>query len=112
MIGIDIVDIEQIRNIYRKHGLLFLQKILDEREISDLPVEKNRCFFQKLSCYIASKEAIFKACPEKNLDWREISIQNITGKPLIRIKKKGFKKEIEVALAINRDFVLSQALIA
>jgi phosphopantetheinyl transferase (holo-ACP synthase) len=111
MIGIDIADTEQIRNIYQKHGLLFLQKILDEEEISDLPKEKNRCFFQKLSCYIASKEAIFKACPEENLDWREISIHSITKNPLVHIKKTDFKKKIKLTFTVSRDFVLSQALI-
>lgn len=111
MIGVDIVDVEQIRNIYQKHGLLFLQKILDDQEINDLPIEKSRYFFQKLSFYIASKEAIFKACPEEDFDWKDISIRNISKTPLIHIKKSAFNKKIELAFDINSDIVLSQALI-
>lgn len=110
MLGIDLVEIERVKTIYQKHGLLFLNKILDKKEISELPQENNRHFFKNLSCYIASKEAIFKACSEKDLDWKDISIQNITKKPLICIKKGSFKKKIMLSFTISRDIVLSQAL--
>jgi holo-[acyl-carrier-protein] synthase len=62
MIGIDIVEVERIKNVYQRHGLSFLEKLLDQQEITELPGERSRSFFIKLSCYIASKEAIYKAC--------------------------------------------------
>ena len=110
MIGIDLVEIERIKAIYQKHGLLFLNKILDKKEISELPQEKSRHFFKNLSCYIASKEAIFKACSEKDLDWKDISIRNITKDPLIYIRKSEFKEKITLSFAVTRSIVLSQAL--
>ena len=111
MLGIDIVDIEQVKQIYQKHGRLFLGKVLNDVELSELPEKVNRRFFEILSCYIASKEATFKACPEEELDWKDISIQNITKNPLVYIRKPGFGKEIKLSVSINKDIVLSQAMI-
>jgi phosphopantetheine--protein transferase-like protein len=111
MLGIDIVDIAQIKTIYQKHGLLFLERILDDAELNDLPAAENDNFFKKLSCYIASKEAIFKACSEGGLDWKDISIRGIAKDPSVRIKNANFKKKIKLTFCINRDIVLSQALI-
>ncbi|MCJ7664684.1 MAG: 4'-phosphopantetheinyl transferase superfamily protein [Desulfobacterales bacterium] len=111
MIGIDIVAVERIRNIYQRHGLLFLEKILDEQEIKELPAERNRYFFRKLSCYIASKEAIYKACADGDLGWKDIIIRNIADIPLIYIKKSDVTNQVKLACAINRDMVISQALL-
>lgn len=111
MIGIDIVDIERVEGIYQKHGRLFLEKILGDEEIESLSAENNRHFFKNLSAYIAAKEAIFKACSQEKLDWREISIREIRKNPLICIKRPGFTKKIKLTFAINSDIIISQAII-
>lgn len=112
MLGIDIVDIEQVKQIYQKHGRLFLGKVLNDVEVNELPEKVNQRFFKILSSYIASKEATFKACSEQALDWKDISIRNITKSPLVCIRKPGFGKEIKLSVSINKDIVLSQAMIA
>ena len=112
MLGIDIVDIEQVKRIYQKHGRLFLGKVLNDVELGELPEKINQQFFKVLSSYIASKEATFKACSEQRLDWKDISIRNITKSPLVYIRKPGFGKEIKLSVSINKNIVLSQALIA
>ncbi|MCG2676198.1 4'-phosphopantetheinyl transferase superfamily protein [bacterium] len=122
MLGIDLVDINQIKSIYRKHGILFLKKILNDGEIKDLsrscaqgrdlPLKENLHFFQRLSCYIASKEAIFKACSEADLDWKDISIRNITKDPLIYIRERNLNKKIRLTFSVNGNMVLAQALLA
>jgi holo-[acyl-carrier-protein] synthase len=111
MIGIDIVDVERIGNIYQRHGSLFLEKLLDEQETHELPTERNRLFFRRLSCYIASKEAIYKAYADADLGWKDIVIRNITEIPVIYIKKSDVTKKIKLALAVSRDIVISQAVI-
>ena len=111
MIGIDIVEVRRIKNIYQKHGSLFVKKLLDEQEIHELPAERNRYFFRRLSCYIASKEAIYKAYADGGLGWKDIVILNITEKPVIYIKECDVTKHIKLAFAINRDIVVSQAVI-
>jgi len=111
MIGIDIVEVERIKNIYQRHGFAFLEKLLDQQEINELPTERSRYFFRKLSCYIASKEAIYKACSEQDLGWKDIVIRNIAETPFIYIKESDMTKKIKLALAISRNIVISQALI-
>jgi holo-[acyl-carrier-protein] synthase len=111
MIGIDIVEVRRIGNIYQKHGSLFLEKLLDEQEISELPAERNRYFLRRLSCYIASKEAIYKAYDNADLGWKDIAIRNITETPIIYIKESDMTGKIKLALAISRDIVISQAVI-
>ncbi len=35
MIGIDIVEVERIKKIYQRHGLSFLERLLDQQEIDE-----------------------------------------------------------------------------
>lgn len=110
MIGIDIVEVERIKNIYQRHGFAFLEKLLDQQEINELPTERSRCFFRKLSCYIASKEAIYKACSDRDLGWKDIVIRNIDETPLIYIKKSEVTHKIKLAYTMGKEVVISQAL--
>jgi phosphopantetheine--protein transferase-like protein len=111
MVGIDIVDIKQVKGIYQRHGLLFLQKILTDQEIDQLPLKRNRSFFRKVGSFIAAKEAVFKACSQERLDWKEIFIYNIDKQPAIKIQRANFDKHIRLGLSVDRDIVLSQALV-
>ncbi|MFH1045903.1 MAG: 4'-phosphopantetheinyl transferase superfamily protein [Candidatus Omnitrophota bacterium] len=111
MVGIDIVNIEQIKNIYQKHGRRFLQEILGTEEINSLPRRPNTRFFELLSGYIAAKEAIFKACPAQDLDWKDISISNLTTYPLICINRPSFRRKIHLSYAIDGALALSQAIV-
>lgn len=110
MIGIDIVEVERIKKIYQRHGLSLLKKLLDQQEIDELPVERNRCFFRRLGCYIASKEAIYKAYADGDLGWKDIVIRNIAEAPLIYIKKSDVTHKMKLAYAIGKEVVISQAL--
>jgi NAD(P)H-hydrate epimerase len=110
MIGIDIVEVERIKKIYQRHGSSLLEKLLDQREIDELPPEPSRYFFRRLSCYIASKEAIYKAYADGDLGWKDIIIRNIAEAPLIYIKKSDVTHEIKLAHAISKEVVISQAL--
>jgi holo-[acyl-carrier-protein] synthase len=110
MIGIDIVEVERIKKIYQRHGSALLEKLLDRQEIDELPAERSRFFFKRLSCYIASKEAIYKAYADGDLGWKDIVIRNIGGLPLIYIKKTDVTQNIKLAYTINKEIVISQAM--
>lgn len=111
MIGIDIVEIERIEHIYRKHGELFIEKILSDKERQDLPDKQNWYFFRSLSCYIASKEAIFKAFSVKDLDWRDISISNLSKNPTIHVKNVDYTGKIVLTCSSGKGMVISQAVL-
>jgi holo-[acyl-carrier-protein] synthase len=110
MIGIDIVDVGRIEALYQRHGLLFVEKILNEDEIKELPTARTGNFFKKLSCYIAAKEAIYKASADDDLGWKDITIRDISGMPEVYIKKADMSENVKLTCAINRDMVISYAL--
>jgi holo-[acyl-carrier-protein] synthase len=112
MIGTDIVEVERIKKIYQRHGSALLEKVLDQQEITELPAERSRFFFRRLSLYIASKEAIYKACPNQDLGWKDIVIRNIGQTPRIYIKKSDVTHKIKLAYAIDKEIVISQALMS
>ncbi|MDC0335526.1 holo-[acyl-carrier-protein] synthase [Pseudodesulfovibrio sp.] len=57
-LGIDLTELERIRDNWEKHGQRFLEKILTEREIEQLP-KKNPV--PRLAALFAGKEAAVKA---------------------------------------------------
>jgi len=111
MIGIDIVDIRQIKAVYDKHGRHFLDKILTPREISDLLKCNPRVFSRRLGYYFAAKEAVFKACGDNYLGWKDIIVRRINPTPVIEIQKSGFAPKISLTFSATRDMVIAQAVI-
>lgn len=110
MIGIDIVDIARVKKIYERHGLYFLTKILTEEEITGLPHNQHPNFYKILGSFIAAKEAVFKACSQEELDWKEMRIHNITFTPSVSVKRAGFKSKISLTVSADGDIVLAQAV--
>ncbi len=111
MLGIDIVDIEQVKSVYDKHGRHFLDKILTPKEISDLLKSNPRVFFQRLGYYFAAKEAVFKACGDAKLGWKDIILRRIRPTPVIEIQKSDFQARIILTFSSTRDMVMAQAVV-
>lgn len=111
MLGIDIVEIAQVKKIYDKHERLFLEKVLTSKEIEELNTKNKRLFYQYLSFFIAAKEAIFKALSDDNLFWRDISIAGLPDKYDIRIKQKDYTQKITLTFSSTRDMVIAQAVV-
>jgi len=111
MLGIDIVEVNQVKKIYDKHERLFLEKVLTLDEIDELLAKNKRLFFQHLSCFIAAKEAIFKALSDDNLFWRDITIVGLPANCTVRIKQKDYSQKIALTFSATRDIVIAQALV-
>jgi len=112
MIGIDVVEIDQIKNIYEKHGRAFLDKILTVEETDELLRLHCRVLPRALGIYFAAKEAIFKAVSDDNLSWKDIVLENIMAQPRIHIRRDGWHKKISLTFSFTRDIVMAQALVA
>ncbi len=112
MIGIDIVDIDQIRHVHAKHGAAFLQKILNPEEIAELSGVSERVFPRVLGQYFAAKEAIFKACGDERISWTHITVTGITKIPRVLIKRPGFDRKIMLTFSFDRAMVIAQALVS
>lgn len=110
MIGIDIVDIGRVKKIYDRHGLFFVSKILNEEEIAELLPQQHPNFYQSLGSFIAAKEAVFKACSQEELDWKEIRIYNIMLNPGVSVTRAGFNSNISLTVGADGEVVLAQAV--
>jgi len=112
MLGIDIVDIEQIKVVYDKHGRHFLDKILTPREINDLLKCSPKIFFHRLAYYFAAKEAVFKACGDSHLGWKDIIIRRMNPHPEVEIQRSDFRSKISLTFSATRDIVIAQAVVS
>ena len=113
--GIDIIEIDRIQNVLRKHPKRFLRKIFTEYEI-------NYCRGRatQLAARFASKEAAMKALGTgiRGVGWREVEVQRLrSGKPYIilhgRAKKRaesmGIKK-IELSISHSKNLATAMVI--
>jgi len=86
-IGIDIIEIERIKESVEKFGDRFLNKIFTQTELDYSLSKKNR--YQHLAARFAAKEAIAKALAtgwSKGFRWKDIEIYNESnGLPKVKL---------------------------
>ncbi len=85
-IGVDIVEIDRIRDAVERWGERFLRRVFTQREIAYSYRKKEP--YRPLSVRFAAKEAFIKAISaETHLAWTEIEVINKEGgQPLIEVK--------------------------
>jgi holo-[acyl-carrier protein] synthase len=114
-IGVDIIEIERIRQAIDRWGDRFLNRVYTRDELS---LYGHRA--HSLAASFASKEAVMKVLGTGNrgVAWREIeTLHYPSGKPLIilhgRAKKQAEKmgiKEIDVSMSHSRDNAIATAI--
>lgn len=72
-IGVDVIKISSIREVYMRHGERFLERICLEGEIKYIRSSDTR-FFERLASTFCAKEAVFKALRSEQLRFKEIEI--------------------------------------
>ena len=117
-IGIDIIEIDRIKESIEKYGEKFLNKIYTPIEIDYCNQKVNK--FQHFAARFAAKEAIYKALAtgwQKDLYWQDIEIENgPTGMPIVRLNGKLKKflsddKELKISISHSNNYVTSVAII-
>lgn len=117
-IGIDIIEIERIKQSVDKFGDLFLNKIFTKNELDYCLSKFNK--YQHLAARFAAKEAIYKALAsgwEKEASWKNIEIINEpNGLPVVKFfgKLNDFlsdDKDVKVSLSHSDNYVACVALI-
>jgi|YNPMSStandDraft_1061717.scaffolds.fasta_scaffold08321_1 holo-[acyl-carrier protein] synthase len=115
-IGIDIIEIERIKNSVDNLGDFFLKKILTENEIKYCLSKPNK--YQHIAARFAAKEAIYKACSSLyKLSWQDMEIFNDNdGKPnvILRNKAKDFfegKYSILASITHSREYAACVAIL-
>lgn len=117
-IGIDIIEIERIKNSVEKYGDRFLDKIYTANEIKYCLKKFNK--YQHLAARFAAKEAVYKAVAsgwKEGISWRDIEVFNdSSGIPEIKPygKLKTFlsnDKQLKISMSHSDNYVTCVAII-
>ncbi len=117
-LGIDIIEIDRIKDSVDRYGHHFLNKIYTPKELEYCLGKSNK--YQHLAARFAAKEAIYKALTDgwhQKASWQNIEIQNEpNGMPKAQLK--GELKEflsngtdLRISMSHSRDYVTCVALI-
>lgn len=114
-IGIDIIEIDRIKQAVKKHGKSFLNRVFTARELKYCRAKRS-FKYPELAVRFAAKEAYSKAVGaglagfgrrNDGLNWLEIEVVNDpNGKPRLAIRNKVDKK-VQVSLSHSRDYAVA-----
>ena len=118
--GIDIVQVERIRQSIEKHERLFLDKIFTPSE--QAYCESQRRKYEHYAARFAAKEAVVKALRasgKRSWTLREIEIiREGTGKPAVKLSSQvrrrlglSGKARIEISLSHERECAVAAAVL-
>jgi holo-[acyl-carrier protein] synthase len=117
-IGIDIIEIDRIRESVEKFGDHFLNKIYTQKELDYCLKKKYK--YQHLAARFAAKEAVYKALAtgwDAEVSWQHIEISNEpNGMPIVTLQGKLKKflskgKDLKISMSHSRDYVACMAII-
>ncbi len=121
-LGIDIVEISRIRDMYQRHGNSFLRRVYSKNELSYCLGKKDPA--PHLAGRFAAKEAFIKAVPlirSRRFSLNEIEIvsDNAIKKPDINLLGKtkvaymdSEEGAIHVSISHSKDYAVAQVIIA
>jgi holo-[acyl-carrier protein] synthase len=114
-LGIDIIEIERIRQAIEGWGARFLNRVYTPAELGIYGQRSH-----SLAASFAGKEAVMKllGTGDKGVAWREIEIlYHDSGKPYVRLNGRAIKvarklgiKEIDISLSHCREYATATAL--
>ena len=107
-IGIDIISIDRIKNVYYRYSDKFLEKILTKDEIDVIKRIKNENRkIEKLAGIFAVKEAVIK-CFNQKLSFKDIEIYyNELGKPFCKV----IDKKVLVSISHEKKYAVAIAML-
>ncbi|MFO7447432.1 MAG: holo-ACP synthase [Ignavibacteriaceae bacterium] len=117
-IGIDIIEIDRVKDSVEKYGDHFLNKIYTPAELEYCLNKTNK--YQHLAARFAAKEAVYKALStglNSDVGWHDIEIYNApNGMPLVKIYGKLEKildgeKNLKISMSHSRDYVTCVAIV-
>ncbi|HDL85278.1 MAG TPA: holo-[acyl-carrier-protein] synthase [Candidatus Acetothermia bacterium] len=82
-VGIDIVDVERIRQLHERHGERFLKRVFTDTEIEYALRARGNRIYEHLAARFAVKEAVIKALG-RAVPFRSIEVVNSSsGRPIV-----------------------------
>ncbi|MCA9824673.1 MAG: holo-ACP synthase [Dehalococcoidia bacterium] len=114
-VGIDIIEIDRVADVIRRHGDRFLNRIYTPDEIIHC-----RGRVPELAARFAAKEAVMKALGTgvRGVSWRDIEVlPNRRGKPLVFLYGRGAKRAehielrgLEISLTHSREYAIASVV--
>lgn len=117
-VGIDIIEIDRIKDSVDKYGERFLNKIYTNSELDYCMSKSSK--YQHLAARFAAKEAVYKALTtgwHEVATWQDIEISNEpNGMPVVTLKGKlqSFltkDKSLKISISHSRDYVACMAVV-
>jgi holo-[acyl-carrier protein] synthase len=101
-IGLDLVEIDRIRDIYRRHGERFVKRVLTEAERAYVLRYKDPA--ERLAGRWAAKEAALKALGTglgEGMRWRDVEIRRAaSGKPELVLHGRALARARELGASV------------
>ena len=113
--GIDIIEVDRIKDSIQKHGENFLNKVFTENEIKYCE-SKNVQKYQSYAARFAAKEAFVKAVSDMvenkfSIEWKDIEILNYeNGKPYVNFKKIS-NLQIDISISHINEMAVASVII-
>ncbi|MCK5580037.1 MAG: holo-ACP synthase [Candidatus Omnitrophica bacterium] len=109
--GIDIIEVERIKNAIDRWGEHFLNHVFCDEEIAY--AKKHKYPHQHFAARFAAKEAILKAIGDNaHVSWKDMKILNDkNGKPYCVYSDKNFKNKIHLSISHTHDHATANAII-
>lgn len=113
--GVDLIEIERVRDVHRRHGERFLNRVYTAREQDYCGTR-----LHELAARFAAKEAVMKALGTgvRGVGWREIEVlANARGKPVVllhgraraRARRLGFQR-VEISMTHEHSMACAFAV--
>lgn len=117
-IGVDIIEIDRIKESIEKYGDGFLNKIYTPVELDYCMKKSNK--YQHLAARFAAKEAVYKAlttATQEKAGWQNIEILNKpNGMPIVKLKGylEGFLtngNSLKISISHSNNYVTCFAIV-
>ena len=108
--GIDIIEIDRIKNTVEKWGDRFLDRVFDPLEISY--AQARSLAAQHFAGRFAAKEAVYKALGDRALGWKDIIITNDeSGKPVCRVTGLSLERKVHLSISHSKYYAVANAIV-
>jgi len=92
-IGIDLAEVDRIRQAIERHGQRFIERIYTEKEIAYVERKANK--YERYAARFAAKEAGMKAVGtgwKRGVRWRDFEVTNMpSGRPTLQLHGEAAK---------------------
>lgn len=115
--GVDIIEIERVKESIQSIGDAFLERVYTKSEIEYCESKKMQKY-QHYAARFAAKEAAFKALSEEVRDkylisWKDIEVLNdCNGRPRLNILNKDIKIEsIDISISHCKEYAVANVVV-